>query len=300
FMNPIAFLKDPPPALAFEISGKGIAVASLGARSASEPLPAVQFRPLTPGTISVSPLRDNILMPDELAAAVKAAIPASDGRKRRTVAVILPDNCLRISVLDFDGFPSDAKEQLSLVRFRMKRSVPFDVDSAACSYWPQPSAHKKIEVVAAVAPVEIIARYEAPFRAAGLLPGFVTPSALAMLHLVRGRDLAVVAKLCGNVLTLMVVENNTLKLVRCIEVPHTTPADIAADLYPTFVYVEDQLGRKAGKLLLAGFGASTEDARRQFEAELGISVEAVRSLAGEPPEFQAGLIGYLEGLKEVA
>ena len=33
-------------------------------------------------------------------------------RKRKDVALILPDFCTRIAVLDFDNFPSDPKEQL--------------------------------------------------------------------------------------------------------------------------------------------------------------------------------------------
>ena len=44
----------------------------------------------------------------------------SPKRKRRDVALILPDYCTRIAVLDFDNFPSDPKEQVSLVRFRLK------------------------------------------------------------------------------------------------------------------------------------------------------------------------------------
>ena len=33
------------------------------------------------------------------------------GRKRRDVALILPDYCTRIAVLDFDSFPGDAKNR---------------------------------------------------------------------------------------------------------------------------------------------------------------------------------------------
>ena len=57
-------------------------------------------------------------------------------------------------------------------------------------------------------------------------------------------------------------------------------ADVGADLYPTFVFVEDHFGARAEKLLLCGFGDRTEDARRQFRAELGVEVEPVRYAAG--------------------
>lgn len=275
-------LKDPPPAHAFEISEAGIAIADIAKG------PQTEFRPLTPGTISVSPLRDNILMPDELLAAVRAVAPTNG--KRKDMALILPDYCARVAVLDFDSFPTDPHEQLSLVRFRMKKSVPFDVESAAVGYWAQAAVAGKVDVIAAVAPVEIIARYEAPFRAAGMNPGFVTTSSLAMLRLVESTLITVIAKLSGNVLTLMVIKGGVLKLIRCLEL-----GDITADLYPTFAYVEDQLGAKAEALLLCGFGSETEDRQRQFQRELGIPVEPVRSSMGLLGETNAGLIGYLQG-----
>jgi type IV pilus assembly protein PilM len=282
-MNLATLFKDPPPAYAFELSEAGISSAEL-ARA-----PQTGFHPLTPGTISVSPLRDNILMPDELAAAVRGLAPVNGNRKRRDTALILPDYCTRVAVLDFDSFPADPKEQLSLVRFRMKKSVPFDVESAAVGYWSQGTGTGKQDVVAAVAPVEIIARYEAPFRAVGMNPGFVTTSSLAMLQLIDGREVAVVAKLTGAALTLMVLKHGVLKLIRCLEL-----GDVAADLYPTFAFVEDQLGVKADRLLLCGFGSATEEYQRQFQKDLGIPVEPLRSPLGTPSDINAGLLGFLQ------
>ena len=282
-MTLASLFKDRPPAYAFELSEEGIAIADVAKA------PLTEFRPLTPGTISVSPLRDNILMPDELAAAVRALSPANG--KRRDMALILPDYCARVAVLDFDKFPGDSKEQLSLVRFRLKKSVPFDVEAAAVGYWAQPPENGKLDVIVAVTPIEIIARYEAPFRAAGMNPGFVTTSALAMLSLVEGRELTVIAKLSGKILTLMVVNGGVLKLIRCIEF-----SDLTGDVYSTFAYVEDQLGAKAQLLLLCGFGAETEDRQRQFQKELGIPVETLQSPVGIPGETNAGLMGYLQGM----
>src|SRR6185503_9270360 len=95
----------------------------------------------------ISPLHENVVDPDEFVMAVRALAGTQSSRKRKDAALILPDYATRIAVIDFDSFPSDAKEQASLVRFRMKRSVPFDVESAALSYWPQPGAGKHVDVV---------------------------------------------------------------------------------------------------------------------------------------------------------
>jgi len=276
--------------MAFELSEAGIAVARLGTQT------ELDFRPLKPGTIAISPLKENVLDADELAGAVRQIALAMGSRKRRDVAVILPDYCTRTAVLDFDNFPADPKEQLSLVRFRVKRSVPFDVDSAAVSYFAQPANAKKHDVVVVLAPLEIISRYEAPFRAAGLVPGFVTTSSIAALELAPEAGLSVIAKLTGRVLTVLVRDKSVLKLVRCLELPSTDLADVAGYLFPTFVYVEDNLGARAERLMLCGFGSGTDSTQRFFEQELAIGVEPLRSALGPPGENNAGLLGYLRSI----
>ena len=283
-------LQDPPPALAFEISEAGVAVARIGKKA------EIAFQPLKPGALSVSPLHDNVLMPEELAAAVRALAPPNGSRKRRDAVLILPEFCARTAVIDFDEFPADPKEQLSLVRFRMKRSVPFDIETAAVSYWPQSAGGKKFDVVVAVSPFEIIARYEAPFRAAGMNPGLVTTSALAALQLVNEPGIAVIAKLNGNVLSMLVTAQGAVKLVRSLELPSRSLEDIVGDLYPTFVFVEDNLAAPAQKLLLCGFGDLTVTAQDRFRRELGVDVDLVRGPSGAAEETDAGLLGYLHGL----
>jgi type IV pilus assembly protein PilM len=282
--------RDPPPIMAFELSEAGVASARMGTKTERG------FRPFKPGTLMVSPLKDNIMDADDLSRAVRESAPPNPKSKRRDVALIIPDYCTRISVLDFDDFPADAKEQLSLVRFRMKKAVPYDVESAAVSYWPQHAGEKKYDVVVVVAPIEIVARYEAPFRLAGLNPGLVLPSAIATLHLIEAGGMTVVAKLTSNVLTVMVIDKGRLRMVRCLELTTSTVDEIAADLYPTFVFVEDNLGGKAEKLLLCGFGSMQEDARQRFADELSIAVEPVRSPLGVPGEHDAGLLGYLRSV----
>jgi type IV pilus assembly protein PilM len=283
-------LREPPPGMAFEISEAGIAAARIGSRAEME------FQALKTGTLEVSPLKENVIDPDDFSAAVQSLAGPQATRKRKDVALILPDYSIRMAVLDFDEFPSDVKEQLALVRFRLKRSVPFDVESAALGYWIQPSRNKKIEVLAAVAPLEIVARYEAPFRAAGLNPGFVTTSTLATLELAPEAGLSVVAKISGKVLTVPVRDKGQVRMVRCLEVPAATFEDIIAVLLPTFVYIEDNLGGRPDKLFLCGFGPATDEAARRFQEELGVEVEPLRSPLGVPGEHNAGLLGYLRGM----
>ena len=110
-----AIFRDPPPSLVFEFSSDGIAWAN-GAETGFEP-----------GADATSLIR---------------RFSQPGGKKRRPAALLLPDQEARVTVLDFDSFSDEPTEQLSLVRFRLKKSVPFDIDSASVGYYVQPG--KKI------------------------------------------------------------------------------------------------------------------------------------------------------------
>jgi len=284
-----SILVDPPPGMAFEVSEAGIAAARIGNRT------ELDFRPLQPGVLAISPLKENVLNEAAFTAAVKDLAAAHAARRGKDAALILPDFSTRTTVLDFDTFPTDAEEQLALIRFRLKRSVPFDVEDAAVSYLAQ-QGPKRVDVVVVMAPREIVSHFEAPFRAAGLNPGLVTTSSLAALELAPEGGLTMIAKLTGKSITLLVRDKTTLKLVRCLDLPSTELEDITAVLVPTFVYMEDNLGGRAEKLLLCGFGARTEEAKRLFEQELAVEVDELRSPLGVPGEHNAGLLGYLRSV----
>jgi type IV pilus assembly protein PilM len=288
------FLNDAPPRYAFEVSEAGVAGSPTGR-------PEAIFREIDPGVISVSPVRDNVLRLEALTDQVKAFAPKGD-KKRQPAALILPDYSVRVSVLDFDSFPSDPGEQVSLVRFRLKKSLPFELDSARISYYSRPNgrAANSVDVVAAVATLEIVSRYEMPFRSAGFHTGLVTTSTLAALDLVRGSGVYVLAKLSGNVLTLALIANGALRLLRSIGLAGGGAPEIVSHLYPTFAYAEDQLESAPEKLIVCGFPQFANELREELAGEANLEIEPLRSRYGMPDQSNAGLLGYLESLEEAA
>lgn len=288
------WLRDPPPALAFEVSEEGIAMARPGRP------PRIAFQPLRPGVLAVSPLRDNVQDAEELAARIRALAGPRETRRRHDAVLILPDASVRVVVLDFDSFPAAASEQAALVRFRIRKGVPFDLDSAVISYAAQPANGKRVEVVVAAAPLEIVARYEAPLRACGLAPGLVTTSTLAALELVREPGAAVLMKLSGRFLTISIVQSGRLRLLRWMELGELSREEILGPLFPTLAYAEDELGARAGRILLCGFGSLAESLRQEIEREVSAPCEPLRSRFGEVQSFNAGLLGWLESVEEMA
>ncbi|HEY4360974.1 MAG TPA: hypothetical protein VGN17_08395 [Bryobacteraceae bacterium] len=279
-----SLVSEPPPEHIFELSEAGIAFAR-GAQMGFEQFPE--------GTLKASPVEDNVLRVDAFSGLLHKIAPMS-GAKRRPAALLLPDASVRVSVLDFDSFPETPEEQLSLVRFRVKKTVPFDIDSAAVSYYRQHGAsgkRAKMEVVAVTVAHEVLARYEALFRSAGFHPGDITISALSALNLYREAEPAVIAKLAGQTLTVMVVAAGKLKLFRCLALEEVGNDDeIREVLFPTFAYAEDELSAPVTRLILCGFPHVPEGLPGQREA---LRATAGASSANVGP-FNAGLLGYLE------
>jgi len=282
-------LQDPPPTHAFELSEEGISFASV-----AEPAGA-EFARIEPGVLLVSPLHENVQQPHVLEQQIRSLVPANGHRKRRA-AVILPDYCARVAVLDFDTFPSDLDEQQALVRFRLKKSVPFEVDTAVVSYIRQPASNAKVDILAAVISSDIVVQYEAPFRAAGFQPGLVTVSSLAALNLLAPDGITLLVKLSGRVLSVLVMLDNAVNLARCIEMEGGRLDDIESVLHPTIAYIEDELKGRPKQIWLAGFGPEMDQLAPRWEKEWGVAVQAVRSRFGEPGRGNAGLLGYLESV----
>lgn len=281
-----ALLQDPPPEFAVEVAADGITL------SRTRPPAALQYVPLAKGVLVPSPVKDNVLDPAAFAEAVAKLVPAGGRRGRRTTALILPDNSMRLAVLDFESLPAKEEERLSLIRFRLRKTLPFDVDQAALSYHIQTGN----KVIAAVAPVDLVARYEAPFRTAGLHPGFVTASSLALLELLPVTGSVLVAHRSPGALTVLALQRGVLTLARSLELNAQADdggsdplTEISADLYPTLVYIEDQTGARPEKLILAGFGSESSACATRLAIELDIPTEALY-------QPHPGLEGYLHSL----
>jgi type IV pilus assembly protein PilM len=312
FQKILGILRDPPPEFVFEVAADTIAMAR------TKPPAAIQHVALRPGVISPSPVRENIVDPAAFAAAVTRLTPPAAGRGRRGAALILPDNCVRVAVLDFDTLPVKEEERRPLINFRLRKSVPFDIDQAALSYFPQAGN----KVIVAVAPSEILAHYETPFRAAGFHPGFITVSSLAMLDLLPLTGSLLLAHHSPGSLTVMAVSDGVVMIARSLEITEPSadfasevdefgadsiadPMDeIVAAIFPTLAYIEDQNGVRPAKLIIAGFGDQSESASIRLNIELEIPVERIADpypgLAGYLASLSAGKPVNIEPVKKAA
>jgi type IV pilus assembly protein PilM len=294
--------KMPRPRLACEITPDGVIAAR-----ASEKQPRLEVftgRSLKPGTLAPGLNGPNVLDAEALRTALSGALGAVAG-KSRDVIVIVPDVAIRVVLLDFEALPSKTDEAEPVVRFRLKKSLPFDVDQAALSYEVLRN-NGNIRVVAAVSPRAIIEEYEAAFRDAGYSPGVVLPSSLAALGLIEGDRPTLVLKVDPANITIAAVQNQELRLVRTLDNPHgaqVSATDLAEAVLPSVVFFEDTFNAKIEKIYVGGI-APLQEVGPLLHEQTGAKVQELapelapeQNLSGEsiPPSVMAGIAGALFG-----
>jgi type IV pilus assembly protein PilM len=169
------------PRLAVEVRAEGVVAAR--AEDAAGLLVAVSRADLGEGGLTPGLKVGNVADRAGMTAAIRSALDRV-GRgvdRARDVTLIVPDAAVRVLLLDFDALPSKALEALPVVRFRLKKLLPFEVEDAAVSYQVMSSAKGLVTVLAVAIPREVLAEYEGLVTAAGYVPGAVLPSTLAAL-----------------------------------------------------------------------------------------------------------------------
>ncbi|MDR3751805.1 MAG: hypothetical protein P4K94_10010 [Terracidiphilus sp.] len=288
------------PPVAVEIAPEGVlAAASPGP---GHP-PVYAFVPLPPGSLVPGIGEPNIRSAEAIANAIRSALGQVSPRTR-SVTLVLPDTAVRVFVLDFDTLPSKDAEAISVLRFRLRKMVPFEVEHAGLSYQVLTQNKTECKVLAAVLPAPILAEYEAAVRAAGYEPGAVLPSSLAALEALDSMEAVLAANLSPLALTTLIVNGNDLLLYRTLDLPED-PAlrlqEIQRGIAVAAAYYEDKLGARPLKLHYAGSYEGVEFARWVDDPELTIVDLSPRPETGAVTALGhtsiAGVAGALAGVR---
>jgi len=169
----------PHPAGVCEIAANRVAAAHWSGKGALESGAASA---LDTGAIVPSPVDQNVANADSLRSALKSVFDQTS-LSGQSIALLLPDPVVRIFIFPFETLPRRADEAIPLLRWRLKKSVPFDVDDTVVSSMRQTGRDGGLEVITAVARQSIIREYEQAVEAAGGVPGVVLSSTMACLPL---------------------------------------------------------------------------------------------------------------------
>ncbi len=286
------------PSTACELTPERVIAARAASSGAVE---VVSARTIPPGSIVPGLASSNIANGNALRQAISDALAAVGPRSHELIAVI-PDSAVRIVLLDFEQLPERRQDADAVVRFRLKKSLPFDADQAALSYDVRRS-NGSIKLIAAVAPSTVLAEYESAFRDLGYSPGVVLPSMLASLGTIEAAAPALVLKVDAQTSSVAIVKGDDLLLYRTLENPHGSRLDaatIADDIYPSLVFFQDNYGMKVERILLGGL-VSAQEVGSALESQTGakvsdlVSASQIGQESSMHPALFAGVVGALIG-----
>jgi type IV pilus assembly protein PilM len=287
------------PKLACEISADRV-LAGRVAESGGRRLEACASNELSPGSVVPDLIETNLRQPDGVYEILRDTLASLGGRSRDVIAV-LPDAAVRVVLLDFETLPPKREEAESVVRFRLKKSLPFDVDKAKVSYHAQPS-NSGVRVIAAVALLNVIEDYEAAFRQAGYEPGVVMPSMLAALGAANAPQPSLVIKVDARTTSIAILDGQQLLLFRTLENTRgvtITGEQLAEEVYPSVVFFQDTYHLNIGQIFVAGLpesGGAAPALRAQTGAEVKdlVSPSQLGGGIGTIPKWRmAGVVGAL-------
>ena len=269
----------PNVSLALEVSPNRVAAARW---SRTGSLDGYAVESLPPGALVPSAVEINIAN----SPAVKAAVAAACGRLRargEDVAMILPDTVIRVFVQHFEEFPRSAEEAVPMLRWKLKKSVPFEADETLISYMRQAAREAGVDVVTALARLRIVREYESLVEGIGLSPGVVLSSSLAALSLLDDEKPTLLARVSGSSLTTAIVRRDVLCGYRCTELPahgpNLTPQMLLEEIFPVAAYYQDTWNETIKSVRLAGLGSRLPEFIKPLEEEFRCDVRSLLSSA---------------------
>ena len=286
-----------PPA-AVEIAAEGVLAAALSSSGAA---PAAAFVALPAGALTPGIAETNLRAPEAVAAALRSALDQVSPRSR-SITLIIPDSAARVFVLDFDSLPGKATDVLPVLRFRLRKVAPFEVDQSAVSYQILSQEKHSVKVLATIMPSTSLHEYESAVRAAGYEPGVVLPSALAVLAAANVVEPILAVNLTSASLTTAIAAGNDLLLYRTLDLPAESESrltEVQRGIAVAAAYYEDRLGARPAQVHFAGSVDAEDLARALTEAHLPVvelaSASAVGTLTTRGPIGVAGIAGALAG-----
>jgi type IV pilus assembly protein PilM len=227
-------LRPSYPPVALEIDQREAVLVRVKPRRKERPLlEAFQVRPLPEEGI-VPSIAKAAGSQGSLAATIRSLFEATGTRPGR-VSLILPDNLAKISIVTLPERPPSRKQLLEVLRFKLRRAVPFRMEEATLAYQILPGGTSEgVDVLVAVMLRSVVEQYEQPILAAGARPGLVELATSSVFNLLRkrmassangGSDVALL-NCSGSYFTLVIARQGRPVFFRCKS--YTPRAEAAA------------------------------------------------------------------------
>jgi type IV pilus assembly protein PilM len=178
------WLLDPaPPGLGIDLRRDEMSLVRLAEKRRSPEIDLCFQSPLPPGLLRFSMLDENVLDPPGFRQALESLLLRAGAAGGGRIALTLPDYVSRISLNEFPDAPRSTTELFEYLKFRLKKSLPFDVDDARVAFERLPSDSRAY--LTGAMREAVVRQYEEALEGLGFQVGLVLPASLSLLRLLE-------------------------------------------------------------------------------------------------------------------
>jgi len=234
------------PLTVVEVRSRALGVVRLAREGRRLSLAAAASLDLPAGALRVSMTESNLADPAAFTQVLRSLLEKAGALSAGRIGLVLPDPVARVALVpaaEVTGKSRAATEEL--IRFRLRKSVPFDIREARVAF-VSPGTRSADPVLVAAIFKPVLEAYEEACRAAGVHAGLVELSGLALLAAAFGA-LPPADRLLVNwdedYLTLMLARGDWPLVVRTLPgAAAADPRDVAREVAHTVLYYRERLG----------------------------------------------------------
>jgi Tfp pilus assembly PilM family ATPase len=278
----LSWFSSPPPAVAVDIGAGRVTAVALGAAGGELAVTAQASERLPDGLVAPGLTAPNLTDKAAVAAAVQRVLTGI-GVRRGRVALVVPDGAAKVSVVHFEKAPEKAADVDQLVRWQVRKAVPFPLEEAQVSWTPGVADANGVDYVVTVARRDLVLDYEDAVRAAGVQVGLVDLATFNLVNLLLAADAGaapdgdwLLVHVTPDASTMAIVRAGALLLFR--HRPGDGEGSLADLGHQTAMYYEDRLGGRG----LARAVIAARDVAPAALADLEALSQALEQRVGRP------------------
>jgi type IV pilus assembly protein PilM len=255
--------------LGLELTRDGLRFA-LAAGGKTLRLDAGLIAPFPAGTLQLSRREPNVINPQAFMAQVREA-HLRLLTKEKSVSVSLPDATGRVVLLDLEARFRNREEGLEIIRWKLKKSLPFDISQVHLDY--QTLAEKEngaVSLLVSLLSRAVVTQYEELLLGAGLEPRFIDFTSFNLYRLFAPRlemsENSAFVTYYGGAMTVLIFYGGVLSFYRSKETVGEAQ-NLYREVNSSFLVYRDRHQGQALSEVFCMAGAADAEAFRSLVAE---------------------------------
>jgi Tfp pilus assembly PilM family ATPase len=277
------YLTQPPhPYTVVEVRPRALGVVRVAREGGRLGLAAAASLDLPEGALRLSMTESNLADPPAFTQVLRSVLEKAGALAAGQIGLVLPDPVARVALLPGSEVAAKTRAQSEeLIRFRLRKSVPFDIREARIVF-ASPGTRSEDPVLVAAIFKPILDAYEAACHAAGAHAGLIELSALALLG-TAFRSQPAADRLLVNwedgYVTLVIARGEWPLVARTLTgLPAGDPAEVAREVSHTALYYRERLGgTQLASALVRCTVLPPAEAAAALEAPLGFRPDALEA-----------------------